>query len=101
MKDKCRITSHTAKTVLADIYLWQEKYAECNTLCNEIIQSGRYGLIAVERQKQIVYDENLVAIDSVYIPNESDAEKRQVRQSYSVGEEKPLQVHYAVTKQVA
>ncbi len=85
LKDKCRITSHTAKTVLADIYLWQEKYAECNTLCNEIIQSGRYGLIAVERQKQIVYDENLVAIDSVYIPNESDAEKMFVN-TYVMGQ---------------
>lgn len=43
----------------------------------------------------------LLWILAASLANESDAEKRQVRQSYSVGEEKPLQVHYAVTKQVA
>lgn len=73
-KNKSRITAWTAKTLLADVYLWQEKYNESLALCQEIINSGRYSLIPVERISTPVAD-NGVVIDSVYVANESDADK--------------------------
>jgi hypothetical protein len=43
--DKGRITRYTANAILADVYLWTEKYAECRAECDKIINSGRFGLI--------------------------------------------------------
>jgi hypothetical protein len=43
--DKGRVTRYTVNTILADVYLWMEKYAECETECNKVINSGRFGLI--------------------------------------------------------
>lgn len=43
--DKGRATRFTANAVLADVYLWTEKYAECAAECDKIINSGRFGLI--------------------------------------------------------
>jgi len=77
-ENKNRITSWTAKTLLADIYLWQEKYAECNTLCSEIIGSGKFNLIPVERKKYLIQDAG-VTIDSVYVANETDADNMFVK----------------------
>lgn len=74
LKNKSRITAWSAKTLLADIYLWQEKYAECDALCNEIIGSNRYSMIHVEKLGYEVL-ENGVAIDTVFVANESDADK--------------------------
>ncbi|HET7733377.1 MAG TPA: RagB/SusD family nutrient uptake outer membrane protein, partial [Paludibacter sp.] len=72
-KNKSRITSWTAKTLLADIYLWQEKYVECNSLCQEIIGSGKFSMIPVEKVK-VEVSEGGVVIDTVTIANESDAD---------------------------
>jgi starch-binding outer membrane protein, SusD/RagB family len=82
-ENKNRITTWTAKTLLADIYLWQEKYSECNALCNEIIGSGKFSLIPIERKKHYVADGGTI-IDSVYVANESDADNMFV-QSYVTG----------------
>lgn len=73
-KNKSRITAYTAKTLLADIYLWQERYAECNALCQEIIGSGKYSLIPVDKLPLEISVAGVV-IDTVYIPSESDADK--------------------------
>ena len=71
-KNKSRITANTAKTLLADIYLWQDKYAECNALCQEIIASGRYSMIRVDKTNiSLLVDGNIVVVP---VPNESDAE---------------------------
>jgi hypothetical protein len=43
--DKGRVTRYAANAILADVYLWTEKYAECQTECDKIINSGRFGLI--------------------------------------------------------
>lgn len=72
-ENKSRITSWTAKTLLADIYLWQEKYEECNALCQEVIGSGKFNLIPVERLI-VPITEGGVIIDTVTVANESDAE---------------------------
>jgi len=44
--DKGRINKYTVKALLADVYLWMDKYAECEAACNYIIDSKKYGLIA-------------------------------------------------------
>jgi hypothetical protein len=44
--DKGRITKYTVNALQADVYLWMEKYNECLTACNKIINSGKFGLIA-------------------------------------------------------
>lgn len=43
--DKGRVTKYTANTILADVYLWMEKYTECVAECNKVINSGKFGLI--------------------------------------------------------
>jgi len=82
-ENKSRITSWTAKTLLADIYLWQENYAQCNNLCQEIIGSGKFSLIPVEKLP-VEISEGGVIIDTVTVPNESDADNMFI-QSYVLG----------------
>jgi starch-binding outer membrane protein, SusD/RagB family len=43
--DKGRATKASAQALLADVYLWSEKYQECITYCNELIASGQFALI--------------------------------------------------------
>lgn len=44
--DKGRVTKYTVNAILADVYLWMEKYDDCVTECNKIINSNKFGLIA-------------------------------------------------------
>lgn len=44
-QDKGRITRYTVNALLADVYLWTEKYAECIVECDKVINSGKFGLI--------------------------------------------------------
>jgi len=43
--NKGRITKSAINAIQADVYLWQEKYAECVTACNKVINTHAYGLI--------------------------------------------------------
>lgn len=43
--DKGRVTRYTVNAILADVYLWLEKYTECQAECDKIINSNRFGLI--------------------------------------------------------
>lgn len=43
--NKGRITKATINAIQADIYLWQEKYAECVAACNKVINTNQFGLI--------------------------------------------------------
>jgi len=74
-QNKSRITTWTAKTLLADIYLWQEKYKECNALCDEVITSGQFTLFPVAKSRINIVSDNNIIIDSVYVANESDADR--------------------------
>jgi starch-binding outer membrane protein, SusD/RagB family len=58
--DKGRVTRFTANVLLADVYLWTEKYAECRTECDKIINSGRFGLVGGNQSllHQLYYDGN-------------------------------------------
>jgi hypothetical protein len=44
--DKGRVTKYTIDAVLADVYLWMEKYDECIAACDKLINSGQFGLIS-------------------------------------------------------
>jgi len=44
-QDKGRITRYTVNAIQADVYLWQEDYANCLVACNKVINSGKFGLI--------------------------------------------------------
>jgi hypothetical protein len=44
--NKGRITKATINAIQADVYLWQEKYAECVAACNKIISTNAFGLIS-------------------------------------------------------
>ena len=83
-KNKSRITANAAKTLLADIYLWQENYIECNRLCQEVIGSGMYSMIPVATSPFEIKDNGGTVVDVVTIPSESDAEKM-FTQSYVTG----------------
>ena len=97
-KNNIRITSWAAKALLADIYLWKEKYAECNALCQEIIGSGRFSMIPLEKQAFEIAEGGVV-IDTVTIPNESDADKMFV-QTYVDGKsvESIFEIPFTVIK---
>jgi len=71
-QNKTHVTTWTAKTLLADIYLWQENYEACNKLCDEVIGSGRFSLIKVRKSYYQVTDGGVV--DTVSVANEADAE---------------------------
>jgi hypothetical protein len=43
--DKGRVTKYTVNAIQADVYLWMDRYADCITACNKIINSQRFGLI--------------------------------------------------------
>ena len=43
--DKGRVTRFTVNALLADVYLWMEKYPESVIECNKVIDSRRFGLI--------------------------------------------------------
>jgi starch-binding outer membrane protein, SusD/RagB family len=99
-KNKSRITANTAKTLLADIYLWQENYTECNNLCQQVIASGMYSMIPVATSLLYIKDIGGSVIDSVTIPSESDAE-RMFTQSYVTGNsvESIFELPFTTTKQ--
>lgn len=44
--DTGRITKTVVQTILADVYLWDEKYTESIAECDKVIASGKYGLVA-------------------------------------------------------
>ena len=43
--DKGRVTVYTINAILADVYLWMEKYTEAVAECDKIINSNKFGLI--------------------------------------------------------
>ncbi len=44
--DKGRITKFAVNALLADVYLWMDKYNECLAECEKVIASNRFGLIS-------------------------------------------------------
>ena len=56
--DKGRITKYTINAILADVYLWMEKYPESVAECNKIINSNQFGLL----QGDAAWFNNLYAV---------------------------------------
>nr|WP_294903969.1 RagB/SusD family nutrient uptake outer membrane protein [uncultured Lacibacter sp.] len=58
--DKGRVTVYTINAILADVYLWMEKYTESIAACDKIINSNRFGLIrgATQNGPIVEYNEN-------------------------------------------
>jgi hypothetical protein len=48
VETKGRITKNAVMALLADIYLWQGKYAECVNMCDPIISDPQYELVKAE-----------------------------------------------------
>jgi hypothetical protein len=44
--NKGRVTKYTIYALEADVYLWMDDYANCIKYCDQIINSGQYGLVA-------------------------------------------------------
>jgi len=44
--DKGRITSYAADALLAEVYLWMEKYPECIQECNKVLADTKFGYVA-------------------------------------------------------
>ena len=59
-KNKGYITRYAVDALLADIYLWNNKYEECIEVCNEIINSGQFTLIPVEKSTVITIDNDTI-----------------------------------------
>ncbi len=43
--DKGRLTYYAVQTILADVYLWAERYEDCINAADIVINSGNFGLI--------------------------------------------------------
>jgi len=43
--DKGRVTRYTINAIQADVYLWMDRYADCISACDKIINSRKFGLI--------------------------------------------------------
>ncbi|MGI4020991.1 MAG: RagB/SusD family nutrient uptake outer membrane protein [Janthinobacterium lividum] len=44
--NKGRITKYTIYAMEADVYLWMDNYSACITACDNVINSGQFGLVA-------------------------------------------------------
>ena len=54
--DKGRVTKYTIYALMADVYLWMDKYNDCITACDNVINSGRFGLITNRNFFYQIYD---------------------------------------------
>ncbi|MEI6949873.1 RagB/SusD family nutrient uptake outer membrane protein [Paraflavisolibacter sp. H34] len=45
-EDKGRITRAAVNSLLADVYLWRDRYGEAAAECDKVITSGRFGLVS-------------------------------------------------------
>lgn len=69
-QNKGRATIWMAKTLLADIYLWDEQYEKCNTLCDQVLNSGQFALVPVSRTEVLISGLTPADNDTVYYANE-------------------------------
>lgn len=70
--DKGRVTVYTINAILADVYLWMEKYTESVAECDKIINSGKFGLIRGANVNPPVYDYNDNWFNTLYFNGNSN-----------------------------
>lgn len=57
--DTGRITRYTIQTMLADVYLWMEKYDDCISMCDKVIDSKKFSLVpAAQMYNSVFYQGN-------------------------------------------
>lgn len=65
-QNKGYMTRYAVNALLADIYLWKEDYQSCVNICDEILNSGQFALIPVQKM-EIETDEG----DTIYAASPS------------------------------
>lgn len=55
-QNKGYMTRYAVLALLSDIYLWQNNYEKCITHCNEILNSGQFALVNVEKSMEVTED---------------------------------------------
>lgn len=64
--DKGRVTKYSVNAILADVYLWMDKYTECVAECDKIINSQKFGLVS---GREIFFEElffNGNSVESIF-----------------------------------
>ena len=64
--NKGYMTRYAVDALLADIYLWKDEYQNCIDACNEIINSGQFALIPVEKALAVNTDNDSVYYSTSY-----------------------------------
>jgi hypothetical protein len=70
--DKGRITKYSINAILADVYLWMDKYDESIAECNKIINSQKFGLIRGATVTGPVIDYNSDWFNTLYYNGNSN-----------------------------
>lgn len=70
--DKGRVTVYTINAILADVYLWMDKYEESIAECNKIINSHKFGLIRGATRNGSVIEYNDDWFNTLYFNGNSN-----------------------------
>lgn len=70
--DKGRVTVYTINAILADVYLWMDKYTEAVAECDKIINSNKFGLIRGATQNGPVVEYNEDWFNTLYYNGNSN-----------------------------
>ncbi len=70
--DKGRVTQYTINAILADVYLWMEKYPEAIAECDKVINSGKFGLIRGATRNGPVMEYNESWFNTLYAEGNSN-----------------------------
>jgi starch-binding outer membrane protein, SusD/RagB family len=68
---KGRFTVWAVKALLADVYLWNEDYANTIKRCNSIIDSEQFSLIPAVRKQVFLVASSIVPADTVYYADDA------------------------------
>jgi len=70
--DKGRVTKYTVNTILADVYLWTDKFTECLAECNKVISSQKFGLIKGASLNGSIVEYNEDWFNTLYVNGNSN-----------------------------
>ncbi len=70
--DKGRVTQYTINAILADVYLWMDKYPEAIEACDKVINAGKFGLIRGATRNGPVMEYNESWFNTLYAEGNSN-----------------------------